>query len=103
MEIVNKVMAATYGDLNVSPLSNDWDIYKIVDTVTAILAIVAGIAAFFYLIYSGILYVTAGGNPDAAKKGQQGILNAIIGLIIVGLSYVLVHSVIKYVGSLGTT
>jgi hypothetical protein len=53
---------------------------------------VAGIMAFIYLVYSGILYLTAAGNPDAAKKGQQGIINAIIGVIVIILAYVILRS-----------
>jgi len=51
--------------------------------VTNLIALVAGMIAFIYLVYSGILYLTAAGNPDSAKKGQQGIINAIIGIIII--------------------
>lgn len=51
---------------------------------------IAGALAFIYLIYSGILYITAAGNPDQAKKGQQGIINAVIGIIIITLAYVIV-------------
>ena len=56
---------------------------------------IAGILAFAYLVYSGILYITAAGNPDAAKKGQQGIINAIIGIIIIALAYTILTVVNK--------
>ena len=54
---------------------------------------IAGVLAFFYLIYSGILYVTAAGNPDQAKKGQQGIINAVIGIVIITLAFVILRAV----------
>ena len=47
----------------------------------------AGVIAFFFLIYGGFMYLTAAGNPDQSKKGMQSITNAIIGLIIIALSY----------------
>lgn len=53
----------------------------------------AMILAVIYLIFAGIIYITAGGNPDAAKKGQQGIINAIIGIVIISLAYVIAYSV----------
>ena len=53
----------------------------------------AMILAVIYLIVAGIIYITAGGNPDAAKKGQQGIINAIIGIVIISLAYVIAYSV----------
>jgi len=58
-----------------------------------IIALVAGIIAFFYLVYSGILYLTAAGNPDAAKKGQQGLINAIIGIIIIVAAWAILQAV----------
>lgn len=64
---------------------------------------VAGALAVIYLVYSGILYITAAGNPDAAKKGQQGIVNAIIGLVIIVLAYVIVNVVISAVSGTGST
>ena len=51
---------------------------------------IAGALAVIYLIYSGVLYITAAGNPDQAKKGQQGVINAIIGIvIIVGVFFII--------------
>jgi len=62
-------------------------ISSLVTMVIGWMAFVAGVLAVVYLIYSGILYLTAGGNPDQAKKGQQGIINAIIGLVIIALAF----------------
>lgn len=60
-------------------------------TILDLLLLVAGILAVLYLIYSGIIYITAGGNPDNAKKGQQGVINAIIGIVIITLAYFIVR------------
>ncbi len=70
---------------------------NMVTSVIDILLFVAGALAVIYLIYSGILYITAAGNPDAAKKGQQGILNAVIGIVIIVLAYFIASSVAAYV------
>ena len=61
--------------------------------VTNLIALVAGMIAFIYLVYSGILYLTAAGNPDSAKKGQQGIINAIIGIIIIVAAWAIIGAV----------
>jgi hypothetical protein len=53
-----------------------------------------GILAVSFLIYSGFVYLTSAGNADAAKKGSKGILYAIIGTILLSLSY-LIFSAIK--------
>lgn len=59
------------------------------------ISLIVGILAFFYLIYAGIMYITAGGNPDQAKKGQQGIVNAIIGIIICIFAYTIVVVIVN--------
>jgi len=60
----------------------------------------AAIIAIIYLIYSGILYLTAAGNPDSAKKGQQGIINAVIGIVIISLVWVIAKAVGGFAGTL---
>lgn len=55
---------------------------------------IAGALAFIYLVVSGISYITAGGNAEQAKKGQQGIINAVIGIIIVTLSFVILQATV---------
>ena len=47
----------------------------------------AGALAVVYLIYGGIMYIT--GGEKGAEKAKQVIINAIIGLIIVALSYLI--------------
>ena len=43
---------------------------------------IAGIAAVFYLLLSGFQYITAGGDGDKAAKARAGIVNAIIGIVV---------------------
>jgi len=65
------------------------------NTVLNWVFMIAGLLAVAYLVYSGIIYITAAGNPDNAKKGQQGVINAIIGIIIVGLAYFIIGFALK--------
>lgn len=47
---------------------------------------VAGVLAAVYLIYGGVLYITAGGDAEKATKGRTALINAIIGIVIILLS-----------------
>ena len=98
--IAEKASAASSFDFSfITPNSStDANLPLFVNRVIDILLFVAGAAAVIYLIYSGILYITAAGNPDAAKKGQQGIFNAVIGIAIIVLAYFLASAVAKYAG-----
>ncbi len=70
-----------------------FDIIDIAAKIINFLVALAGILAFIYLVYIGILYITSGNNPDQAKKAQVALINVIIGIIIIVLSYLIVRSV----------
>jgi len=65
----------------------------LVARIANIFAILAGVIAFFYLIFVGILYITAGNSPDQSKRALAGLINVIIGIIIIALSYVIIRVV----------
>jgi len=46
------------------------------------LLIIAAWIAVGYIIYGGIVYMTSQGAPDRTGKGQQTIINALIGLAV---------------------
>jgi hypothetical protein len=105
--IITKTHAADFNFLQkgftdvASKTGDKPDLTKLVSNVVDIMLFVAGALAIIYLIYSGILYITAAGNPDAAKKGQQGILNAVIGLVIIVLAFFIARAVTNYANSVG--
>jgi amino acid transporter len=67
------------------------------------LGIAFGVAVIF-LIIGGFRYITAGGNEESAEKGKSSVINALIGIVIIVLSYVIVNVVANLVtgnGSVG--
>lgn len=62
---------------------------------------IAFIAAVIVLIYGGFLYITSAGNADNATKGKTAIINALIGIVIIVLSYVIVQIVFRFVTGTG--
>ncbi len=65
-------------------------IFNIIDWV---LMVAAAIAVLF-LIIGGVRYIISAGNPDQAGAAKKTILYAIIGLLIIILSFAIVHLVI---------
>jgi hypothetical protein len=53
----------------------------------------AGLIAVLFLIIGGFRYITAGGNEDSAGSAKKIILNAVIGIIVIILSFVVVRVV----------
>jgi len=85
-------------DLTLNPVEGVGSVAELLNRILPWVSLAAGAIAFAYLLYSGFLYLTAGGNAESAKKGQQGILNAVIGLIIIALAYTITTAL---VGTLG--
>ena len=73
-------------------------------TVTNVMALLTGIVAVVMIIASGINFMTAGGNiagqragdnPGKAKKARSQLSAAVIGLIIVALSWSILTFIIQ--------
>jgi type IV secretory pathway VirB2 component (pilin) len=56
----------------------------------------AGILALLFIIWGGIQYTTASGNEDQMQNAKKTIQWGIIGLVIVGLSYAIVKTVVGF-------
>lgn len=75
------------------------DINTIISAIQSIInwmLMIAGILAVAYLIWAGIQYITGGTKGAEAAKTQ--IINAVTGIIIIVLSYVIVNTVISLMG-----
>jgi hypothetical protein len=53
--------------------------------------IVAGLIAVLFLIIGGFRYITSAGNEEVAENAKKIIINAIIGIVIIILSFVIVR------------
>jgi hypothetical protein len=86
----SELATATGGEGSVKVLAR-----TIVDYFLAFL----GFLATLMIIYGGILYVTAAGNEENAKKGKTIIMYAAVGIIIILLSYAIVNTVLSAASS----
>lgn len=71
----------TGGDC-VPRLNSISDIWLIVLAVVEILIRIAAIGALIFIIYGGIRYITARGNPEKIDSARKAIQDALIGLVI---------------------
>jgi hypothetical protein len=74
-EICNNLPQSRFG--NLAELQR----YLINDPIGWITWIVA-VLALFGIIYSGLLFITAGGNADQATKARSSIVTILIGIVI---------------------
>lgn len=60
-----------------------------------------GIVLFVIILVSGFKYATAGEDPKKAQDAVASITNAVIGLFIVGLAFVISNTVLGFVFNIG--
>lgn len=58
-----------------------------------------GVVLFLYLLYGGFMWMTAGGEEKKVKEAIQVIRNAVVGLVIIALSYAIANFVISKLGA----
>lgn len=63
------------------------DLGGLVSAILPVLISVAGLALFAYLIMGGIKYITSGGDEKAVMEAKKIITNALVGMIIVFVSF----------------
>lgn len=72
------------------PLPNaSYSLGGLIEQIINILLWVVGIVAVIYLIWAGISYITAAGDDAKAAKARMGIINAVIGIVVVLLAFVI--------------
>ena len=59
----------------------------------------AGIALFIMLVIGGFKYLISGGNPESVASAQKTITYAIIGLIIIALSFLILVFIQTFTGA----
>jgi hypothetical protein len=64
--------------------------HGVIDKIANIFAVITGVAAIVVIMVSGFEYVRSSGDSAKINKAKNGILFAIIGLVIVALSRALV-------------
>ncbi len=57
-----------------------------------------GLIAVAFLIYAGVLMVTAGGDEDQVGKARKIITYAVVGIVIILLSYTIVTFAVNALG-----
>src|SRR5882672_286701 len=67
---------------------------SIIAQVVDIILGFAGLIAMLYIILGGYQFITSAGNSDQAEKGRKTLTNAIIGLVIIILSFVIIRLVV---------
>ena len=87
-----------------APTGGPTNLDEFVQNALNIAVILAALVAVVFLIVNGISYITSAGDTQKTEEAQKGIIAALIGLVVVGIAYLLVRFVVLRVlrfGELG--
>ncbi len=70
---------------------SEGDFIQLVQTVITLAYSLAGVIAFGILIYGGYMMMTSAGDPQNMKKGQDALVGAVVGLIVVLVSGIILN------------
>ena len=73
--------------------------YDFILTIIKFVLAFAFLLAVVMLIYGGFRYIFSAGNEEATEAGKKTVINALIGIVIIILSFVIVQVVSKTASS----
>ena len=62
-------------------------ILAVVDNATRFVAILGGALAAVFVAYTGILWMTSGGEPQKVAQARGALIGVLAGLILVGMAF----------------
>lgn len=96
LTLAQTVMAQ--GEITIKPVGTFGNTSEAAKTIVELVLFAGGIACFAYIIYGGYKYVTAGANAENTAAARRTILNAVIGFLLLSLSFVIWQVVVKVIG-----
>lgn len=57
-----------------------------------------GALAVVAVVYSGIMYITSGGDPAKAEAAKKNLAWAIMGIIVVALALIIINTIVQVLG-----
>jgi len=98
-----KYLSLTIGDQEITapavvPQGGLIEFLNIGSNVIGLIFLVAIILAFFVVIYGGLRWILSGGDKSKIQTARQTIVFAIIGLIVLFLSYFIVNIITSFFG-----
>jgi hypothetical protein len=81
-----------------SIINPDTSIGAIVSFGVAFVIVIAFLAALLYIVIGAFQWITSGGDKQKVADARNHILAAVIGLIVIALSFVIINVVIQALG-----
>jgi len=98
LETLDQTEVGIYGESDQSP-----GLASVIGTVIQAVMGILGVLLFVIMVYSGFLWMTAGGNTDQVEKAKAWVTNAIIGLVILLFAYVVSSFIVNSLTAIDST
>ncbi len=86
-----------FGNGGSRSLTGAQDLPTLIANIVRLLLLFAGGIAVLFIIIGGYQYLTSAGNEEQAESGKKTLINALIGIVIIVLAYVIVNVVVSLV------
>ncbi|MBP6913118.1 MAG: hypothetical protein KBC00_00720 [Candidatus Levybacteria bacterium] len=86
------------GDPNGTGVATLSCVWVVLQNVINAALILSGVVAVFLIIYSGYQYVTSSGDKEKVDNARKRLTYAIIGLVIIMLSFVMINLLSQFTG-----
>ena len=93
----------TTGDGSVDVNATNLTLGQIITSIIPYVFGAAGIALLIYLVIGGFQFMLSRGDPKATQAAQSKITNAVIGFVIIFLSYLIVRLIEQLFGLQGSS
>ncbi len=95
-QIRNPVLQGSLGSGSIE--TGGTTVGKIIGTLIGAIFIFSFLLAFFFLLTGGVSWITAGGDKGQLQLARDKIVNALVGLIIVGAAWAIFKLVGGFLG-----
>ncbi len=75
-------------------LTGAQDVPELIEGIIKLMLFIGGAVAVLFVIIGGYQYMTSGGNSEQAEKGKTTVVNAIIGIVLIVLAWVIINVVV---------
>lgn len=81
---------------------------RIINTTLNLLIFIGVVGSLIFLLYSGILWITSGGEKEKLEAARKSVTYSIVGLVIIVLSFLIIRTLgllfdIPYLRNFGTS
>ncbi len=106
MKFLNNLVLQIWEGINLGETGFRWALYgddpvNYVELVIRAIIGLAGIVAAGFIVFGAYTLITSSGEPENIAKGQKMVTNAVIGLIVAAIAFLIVNFAIEeFVGFL---